>query len=124
MVKSNQSVSPVESQSGVAFDVGKSFVIKGELSAAEDLTLTGQMEGRVTVPDHTLTIGPHARITADVSAKVVVILGTVKGNMTAADKIEIRATGNVIGDLTAPRLALEEGGCLQGRVAIPKADGK
>ena len=71
------------------------MVIKGELSASEDLTLDGQMEGSVTLPDHTLTIGPAANIKASISAKAVVIMGAVTGNVTAAEKVEIRATGSV-----------------------------
>ena len=79
----------------VIMDFGKSVVIKGELSASEDLTLYGQMEGSVTLPDRTLTIGPAANIKASISAKVVVIMGAVTGNVTAAEKVELRATGSV-----------------------------
>ena len=70
-------------------DFVKSVVIKGELSASEDLTLDGQMEGSVTLPNHTLTIGPGANIKASVSAKAVVIMGAVTGNVTAGEKVEI-----------------------------------
>jgi cytoskeletal protein CcmA (bactofilin family) len=97
----------------VIVDLGKSVVIKGELSASEDLTLYGQMEGRVTLPDHTLTIGPAADIKAAISAKVVVIMGAVTGNVAAGEKVEIRATGSVTGDLASPRLVVAEGGHLR-----------
>jgi cytoskeletal protein CcmA (bactofilin family) len=100
-------------------DLVKSVVIKGELSASEDLTLDGQMEGRVTLPDHTLTIGPGASIKASISAKAVVIMGAVTGNVTAGEKVEIRATGSVTGDLAAPRLVVAEGGHLRGAVEMP-----
>ena len=100
-------------------DLGKSVVIKGELSASEDLTLDGQMEGSVTLPDHTLTIGPAANIKASIFAKAVVIMGAVTGNVTAGEKVEIRATGSVTGDLTSPRLVVAEGGHLRGRVTMP-----
>jgi cytoskeletal protein CcmA (bactofilin family) len=100
-------------------DFGKSVVIKGELSASEDLTLDGQMEGSVTLPDHTLTIGLAANIKASISAKAVVIMGGVTGNVTAGEKVEIRATGSVTGDLTSPRLVVAEGGHLRGRVEMP-----
>ena len=91
-------------------DLVKSVVIKGDLSASEDLTLYGQMEGSVTLPNHTLTIGPGANIKASISAKAVVIMGAVTGNVTAGEKVEIRATGSVTGDLAAPRLVVAEGG--------------
>src|SRR5260370_29547215 len=78
-------------------DLGKSMVIKGELSGSEDLTLYGQMEGSIRLPDHTLTIGPDADIKAEVVARAVVIMGAVTGNVTAAEKVDIRASGSLIG---------------------------
>jgi cytoskeletal protein CcmA (bactofilin family) len=102
-------------------DLGKSVVIKGELSGSEDFTLYGQMEGSIRLPDHTLTIGPDAEIEAEISAKVVVIMGAVTGNVTAAEKVEILATGSVTGDIAAPRLAVADGGFLRGRVEMPQS---
>jgi cytoskeletal protein CcmA (bactofilin family) len=99
-------------------DLGKSVVIKGELSASENLTLYGQVERRVTLPDHTLTIGPAANIKASISAKAVVIMGAVTGNVAAGEKVEIRATGSVAGDLTSPRLVVADGGDLRGKVEM------
>ena len=78
----------------VVMSLGKSVVIKGELSASEDLILYGQMEGSIRLPGHTLTIGPHADIKAQISAKAVVIMGAVAGNVTAGEKVEIQATGS------------------------------
>ena len=105
----------------VVMNLGKSMIIKGELSASEDLTLYGQMDGRVSLPDHTLTIGPDADIRAEISAKAVVILGAVTGNVTAGEKVEIRATGSVTGDIVALRLAIADGGRLRGKVETPSS---
>ena len=102
----------------LVMNLGKSVVIKGELSGSEDLTLYGQMDGSVKLPDHTLTIGPHADIRAEIAAKAVVIMGAVTGNVTAGDKVEIHATGSVTGDIVAPRIAIAEGGGLKGRVEM------
>jgi cytoskeletal protein CcmA (bactofilin family) len=74
------------------------------------------MDGSIRLPDHTLTIGPHADIRAEVLARSVVVMGAVTGNVTAADKVEIQATGFVTGDIVATRLAIEDGGGLRGRV--------
>ena len=101
-------------------NLGKSIFIKGELSASEDLTLDGQMEGSVTLPGHTLTIAPHADIKAAITANAVVIQGAVTGNVTARERVEIQKTGSVAGDVTSPRLAMADGGCLSGRVQMPK----
>jgi cytoskeletal protein CcmA (bactofilin family) len=76
---------------------------KGELNGSGDLALYGQMEGRIRLPAHTLTIGPHADIKADISAKAVVIMDAVTGNVTAGEKVETRATGSVTGDIASPR---------------------
>jgi cytoskeletal protein CcmA (bactofilin family) len=103
----------------IVMDLGKSLVIKGELRASEDLTLYGQMEGTITLPDHTLSIGPHANIRASISAKAVVIMGAVTGNVTAKERIEIRATGSVTGDIATPGLVVAEGGRLSGKVDMP-----
>ncbi|MGH9147039.1 MAG: bactofilin family protein [Vicinamibacterales bacterium] len=103
-------------------DLGTSLVIKGELSASEDLTFSGQIEGRISLPDHTLTIDKHADIKAAISAKAVVILGTVTGDVAAGDKVEIRPTGSLTGDLTSPRLIIAEGGSIRGRVEMPQSE--
>lgn len=118
----NQSAeaAPVDRRSGekVVLDLGKSVVIKSELSGSEDFTLYGQMEGSIRLPDHTLTIGPHADIKAEISAKAVVIMGPVIGNVTARERVEIRATGSLTGDIRSPRLAVADGGYLRGRVEM------
>jgi len=106
----------VDDSRTVVMDLGKSVVIKGELSGSEDFTLYGQMDGSIRLPDHTLTIGPHADIRAEVLARSVVVMGAVTGNVTAADKVEIQATGFVTGDIVASRLAIADGGGLRGRV--------
>jgi cytoskeletal protein CcmA (bactofilin family) len=109
---------PVES---LVMDLGKSIMIKGELSASEDLTLYGQMAGRVTLPGHTLTIGPDADIQADIVAHAVVVMGSVGGTVTAGQRVEIRSTGSVKGDIVSPNLVMHEGGQLQGKVEMQRA---
>ena len=101
-------------------DLGKSLVIKGELSGSEDLTLYGHVEGSITLPDHKLTVGSHANIKAEIAAKTVVIMGAITGNVTAGEKVEIQATGSVTGDVVSPRLVIADGGELCGKVQIPK----
>jgi cytoskeletal protein CcmA (bactofilin family) len=111
---------PVDGKSGekIVMDLGKSVFIKGELSGSEDFTLYGQMEGSIKLPEHTLTIGPHADIRAEVSAKAVVIMGAILGDVTARDRVEIQATGSVTGDIKSPRLVVADGGFLRGKVEM------
>ena len=98
--------------------IGRSMTIKGEVTASEDLTLLGQLNGRVTLPDHTLTIGPDADIRAEISAGAVVIMGAVVGNVTATRRVEIRATGSVTGDISSPGLAIDDGGLVIGKIQM------
>jgi cytoskeletal protein CcmA (bactofilin family) len=102
----------------VVMNLGKSVMIKGELNASEDLTLCGQMEGRIAVLDHTLTVGPDANIHAEIRASTVVIMGAVSGNITATTRVDIQSTGSVIGDIISPRIAIAEGGQLLGKVQM------
>ena len=105
----------------IVMDLGKSIMIKGDLIASEDLTLYGQMEGTVTLEGgHTLTIGRFADIRAAIDAKSVVVQGTVTGNITAREKIEIQTTGTVAGDVYSPRLSIADGASLRGKVDVPR----
>ena len=99
-------------------DLGKSMVLKGDLSASEDLTIEGRLEGTITVQGHTLTVGDHAQIEAQILARVATIRGTVHGDVTATEKVEILATGSLDGDVVAPRIAIAEGACFRGKMDI------
>ncbi len=103
---------------GTGNDVGQSVSIKGELSGSEDMTLHGRLEGRVSLPDHMLTVGPQAAVKADIAARAVVVKGAVTGNVTASEKLEIQQNGSVMGDVVSPRLVIADGGSLQGKVEM------
>ena len=96
-------------------NIGKSVVIKGELNGSEDLTIEGQVEGKIELKDHVLTIGPNGKIKAQVFAKALIVLGEVNGNVTATDKVEIRDGGSVDGDIIAPRVAIADGAHFPGQ---------
>ena len=101
-------------------NIGKSVIIKGELTGSEDLTLEGQVEGQIALKQHVLTIGPHGRIKAEVFAKTVIVLGEVAGNITASEKIDIRDNGKVDGNIVAPRVAIAEGAHFRGSVDMQR----
>ena len=105
-------------------NIGKSVVIKGELSGSEDLTIEGHVEGRIDLKDNVLTIGPNGRIKAEVFAKSVVVLGEVTGNVTASEKVDIRDNGSVDGDIASPRVAIAEGAHFRGSVDMQRSGGK
>ena len=101
-------------------NIGKSVIIKGELSGSEDLTIEGQVEGKIELKQNVLTIGPNARIKAQVFAKTVVVQGEVHGNVTASERVEIRDSGSVDGDLSAPRVAISDGAHFRGSIDMQR----
>jgi cytoskeletal protein CcmA (bactofilin family) len=102
-------------------NIGKSVVIKGELSGSEDLTIEGHVEGRIELRENVLTIGPNGKIRAEVFAKAVIVLGEVTGNVTASEKCDIRDNGSVDGDIISPRVAIAEGAHFRGSVDMQRA---
>jgi cytoskeletal protein CcmA (bactofilin family) len=115
---------PSEPQRGMertTVNIGKSVVIKGELSGSEDLTIEGQVDGKIELRQNVLTIGPNGKIKAQVFAKSVVILGEVTGNVTASEKVDIRDNGSVDGDIAAPRVAIAEGAHFRGSIDMQKS---
>lgn len=118
---------PIEPQRGMertTVNIGKSVVIKGELSGSEDLTIEGQVDGKIELRQNVLTIGPNGRIKAQVFAKSVIILGEVTGNVTASEKVDIRDNGSVDGDIAAPRVAIAEGAHFRGSIDMQKQGAK
>jgi cytoskeletal protein CcmA (bactofilin family) len=103
-----------------AVNIGKSVVIKGELNGSEDLTIEGQVEGKIELRQNVLTIGPNGRIKAQVFAKAVIILGEVTGNVTATEKVDIRDNGSVDGDIASPRVAIAEGAHFRGSIDMQR----
>ena len=101
-------------------NMGQSLVIKGELNGGEDLTLDGRVEGKISLPDHVLTVGANAKIDAEVLAKVVIVLGKVNGNVSAREQFELRAGGSMEGTLSAPKIAMAEGATFNGKIEMPK----
>jgi len=101
---------------------GASIVIKGDLSAEEDLVVTGRIEGRISLEGYALTIAPTASVEADVRAGIAIVGGQLKGNVAATDKVEIRDGGTVDGDIQTPRIAIADGALMRGRIDVPAAE--
>ena len=95
---------------------GRSISVKGEVSGSEDLMIDGQVEGRIDLPDHVLTVGPNATIVADITVRVATIFGTVIGSVTAREKIDVRKEGSIEGQLSCALLVVQEGAILNGKV--------
>ena len=100
--------------------IGKSVVIKGELSGSEDLYLDGQVEGSIFLKGNNLTVGPNGQVKANVDAKGVIVQGKLEGNLTVTDRVELRKSAIVTGDIATQRIAIEEGAYLKGKVDVGK----
>lgn len=101
--------------------IGKSLVIKGEVTGSESLYIDGRVEGTITLPGHRVTIGRNGQIQANVTAKELVILGKLKGNVTISDRVDIRNEGSLSGDVDCQRIAIEDGAYFKGSIDIRKA---
>ncbi len=101
--------------------VGRSIVIRGELTGEEDLTIDGTIDGSVKLPGGRLTIGANAQVKANLEAQEIIVLGAVQGNLHAVDRVELRKTARLLGDVVAARLSIEEGATVQGRADLTGA---
>lgn len=110
-----------QSRSDVAH-IGKSVVIKGELSGSEDLYLDGEVEGSVELRDHNLTVGPNGHVKANINAKEVVIQGKVDGNVSATERVELRKSAVLVGDIVTRRIVIEDGAYFKGGIDIGKSE--
>ena len=113
---------PVTPASTTGARLGPSLHVKGEINGNEDLHVDGSVEGLISLEDRKLTIGASAKVSADIVAREIVVFGTVKGNLRARDRIEIKKDGSVIGDLTTARIMIEDGAYFKGAIEIERGD--
>ena len=121
---STDALRPLGATGGNAARLGSSLHVKGEISGNEDLLIDGTVEGLITLDERKLTVGASAKVTADIIAREVVVYGTVKGNLRAKDRIEIKKDGSVNGDLTTARIMIEDGAYFKGSIEIDKTADK
>jgi cytoskeletal protein CcmA (bactofilin family) len=96
--------------------IGRSITIRGEVTGDEDLVIQGQVEGSVNLRQHSVTVGPEGVVKADIVGRVVTLEGSVEGNVSAAEQVILRSSAVVHGDITAPRVVLEDGARFRGGV--------
>jgi len=104
--------------------IGKALVIKGEVSGSESLYIDGRVEGAINLTGNRVTVGRNGVVTANISAREIVVLGKVKGNLNASDKVELRNEGSLIGDVFAQRISIEDGAFFKGGIDLQKAGQK
>ena len=102
----------------VAAHIGKSVVVKGELSGSEDLYLDGEVEGTIELRDHTLVVGPNGRIRAHISAREVILHGKAEGNVSGSERVELKKSCVLVGDISTQRIVIEDGAFFKGSVDL------
>ena len=104
--------------------IGKSVLVKGELSGSEDLYLDGEVEGSIELRDHSLVVGPHGRVRAHIHAKDVVVHGKVDGNIKGTERVELKKSAVLVGDINTQRIIIEDGAFFKGAIDIQKEGAK
>jgi cytoskeletal protein CcmA (bactofilin family) len=104
--------------------IGKSLVVKGEVTGSESLYIDGKVEGAINLPGNRVTVGRNGQVAANITAREIVVLGKVRGNMTASDRVDIRSEGSLTGDVAAQRISIEDGAFFKGGIDIRKPEGK
>jgi cytoskeletal protein CcmA (bactofilin family) len=100
--------------------IGKSLVVKGEVTGSESLYIDGKVEGAINLPGNRVTVGRNGQVAANISAREVVVLGKVRGNINASDRVDIRSEGSLTGDVIAQRISIEDGAFFKGGIDIRK----
>src|SRR5260370_19853425 len=104
--------------------IGRTLVIKGDLSGAEALYIDGRIEGKISLPDNRITIGRNGIVQANITAKEVVVMGKVSGNIDCSDRVDIRSEGSVTGDVSTVRISVEDGAVLKGGIQVRSGEQK
>jgi cytoskeletal protein CcmA (bactofilin family) len=117
----SRSSAPVASQAAAdQATIGKSLVVKGEVTGSESLYIDGKVEGAINLPGNRVTVGRNGQVAANISAREVVVLGKVRGNINASDRVDIRSEGSLTGDVIAQRISIEDGAFFKGGIDIRK----
>ena len=115
---------PAAAVTGDQATIGKGLYIKGEINGSESLYIDGKVEGSINLPGNRVTVGRNGQVAASITAREIVVLGKVRGNVTATDRVDIRAEGSLSGDVTAARISIEDGAFFKGGIDIRKPEGK
>ena len=110
-------------QSNGSATIGKAVMVKGQIVSREDLVIDGEVEGTVEAHDHRVTVGPNGKVQAGVKAREIVVLGSIQGNVEAADKIDIRKDAKLVGDIKTARIVIEDGAYFKGSIDIVRNTG-
>ena len=104
--------------------IGRTLVIKGEITGSEALYIDGRVEGKIIMPESRVTIGRNGKVDASINAREVVVMGKVNGNIECSDRVDVRSEGSVSGDISTVRISVEDGAALKGGIQVHAGDQK
>jgi len=117
---SSRNLTPPQEQA----TIGKALVVKGEVTGSESLYVDGRVEGTINLPGNRVTVGRNGNVQANITAREIIVLGTVTGNLTASDRVEVRSEGSLTGDVSCQRISIEDGAFFKGGIDVRKPNGK
>jgi cytoskeletal protein CcmA (bactofilin family) len=117
-------VRPVAVSASDQANIGKGLVLTGEITGSESLFIDGKVEGRINLPGNRVTVGRNGKVNASIVAREIVVLGKVRGNVSASDRVDIRAEGALTGDVACARISIEDGAFFKGGIDIRKPEAK
>ena len=115
---------PAPAASGDQATIGKGLMVKGEITGSESLFIDGKVEGAINLPGNRVTVGRNGQVAANISAREIVVLGKIRGNVVATDRVDIRSEGALTGDVSAARISIEDGAFFKGGIDIRKPEAK
>lgn len=118
----NSDTYPEVTRGGSSASLGKSVLVKGQILSREDLTIDGEVEGTIELNENRLTVGPNGKVTANIKAREVIVLGAINGNLEVTDKIDIRKEARLVGDIKSARVVIEDGAYFKGSIDIVKPE--
>jgi cytoskeletal protein CcmA (bactofilin family) len=104
--------------------ISKGIFVKGDISGTESLLIDGKIEGNINLPGNRVTVGRNGQVIASIAAREIVVLGKVRGNVFASDRVEVRAEGSLVGDVLAARISIEDGAFFKGGIELRKAEAR
>jgi cytoskeletal protein CcmA (bactofilin family) len=120
----SEPINRAPSTTGEQATIGKGLIVKGEITGSESLFIDGKVEGSINLAGNRVTVGRNGQVAASINAREIVVLGKVRGNVSASDRVDIRAEGALTGDVAAARISIEDGAFFKGGIDIKKPEGK
>jgi cytoskeletal protein CcmA (bactofilin family) len=124
LVRTSLAAGSASAEQGAGATIGKSLVVKGEISGSESLYVDGRVEGTINLPGNRVTVGRNGQVSANITAREIIVQGKLAGNVNASDRLDVRSEGSLTGDVVAQRISVEDGAFFKGKIDIRRPSEK